>query len=132
MSLLNPQQFTVEGFADQQSWIGKLFGPLNQFTGDVVRAFRNQITIKDNLFQEIKEIKFVNSSEYFPIRFTTKFNTAPLGLVHLYVFNNTGSTYSVLPPHLVWKYADGQVIISEVVGLTASETYTIRILVIYG
>ena len=55
MSQLDPQRFSTEEFPDQVDWIGKLFSPLNQFTGDVVRAFRNQLTISDNLYQEIKE-----------------------------------------------------------------------------
>lgn len=132
MSLLNPQQFTVESFPEQQDWIGKLFGPLNQFTGDVVRAFRNQLTIKDNLYQEIKELKFVNSSPSFPLRFTTKFNANPLGIAVIYIYNNTDSIYSTTMPVLSWSWANGELIISSITGLTAAHTYTMRLLVING
>ena len=132
MALLNPQQFTVESFPEQNSWIGKLFSPLNQLTGDIVRAFRNNLTITDNLFQEIKEIKFVNSSANFPLKFTTKFSQAPLGLFYIYIYNTTDATYSSTAPHLVWSYADNQVSISTITGLTSGKTYTLRVLAIYG
>lgn len=132
MSQINPQRFSTEEFPDQADWISKLFSPLNQFTGDVVRAFRNQLTISDNLYQEIKEIKWVNSANNFPLKFKTKFNSNPKGLNYIFLYNNTLGTYSTLSPHIVWKYQDGQVIISDISGLTASSNYTIRVLVLYG
>lgn len=132
MSQINPQRFTTEEFPEQEDWIGKLFSPLNQFTGDIVRAFRNQLTISDNLYQEIKEIKWVNSTSNYPLKFTTKFKASPKGLNYIYLYNNTLGSYSLLSPHIVWDYKDGQVIISNISGLTASSTYTIRILVLYG
>lgn len=132
MSQINPQRFSTEEFPDQADWISKLFSPLNQFTGDIVRAFRNQITIHDNLYQEIKEIKFVNSSPNFPLKFKTKFAVSPKGLHYIYLYNNTLGIYSALAPHVVWTYQDGQVIISNISGLTANSTYTIRVLVLFG
>ena len=67
MAKINPQKFTNEDFPDQRDWIGKLFSPLNQFLGDVARAFANKINIEDNLFQEIREISFKNSTNNFPL-----------------------------------------------------------------
>lgn len=132
MAKLNPQLFTLESFPEQQSWIGKLFGPLNQLTGDIVRAFRNQITIQDNLFQEIKEIKWANQTSNFPLRFTPKFSAQPRGLASIYIYNNTDQVYSSTAPHVVWSYDGTNVVISDISGLTSGKTYTIRLLVIYG
>lgn len=132
MSRINPQQFILEGFPEQQSWIGKLFGPLNQFTGDVVRAFRNQLTISDNLYQEIKEIEWVNQTANFPLRFTPKFNVQPIGLTYISIYNKTDQLYSTTAPHVVWTYSGTQVVISDISGLTSGKTYNIKLLVIYG
>ena len=132
MAKLNSQQFTLESFPEQQSWIGKLFGPLNQFMGDVIRAFRNQLTIEDNLFQEIKEIKYVNNAVNLPLRFTPKFSTSPKGLLPIYIYNETDAVYSSSQAHLVWSYNGTQIVISNVTNLTTDKTYTIRILAIYG
>lgn len=132
MTKINPQKFTTEEFQDQASWIGKLFSGLNGFTGSVVTAFSNGFTVEDNLYQEIREIKYVNSSGNFPLKFKTKFSVHPKGLVPIYLLNNTLGSYSTAAPWVVWSYADGQVSISDISGLTASSTYTIRLLVLYG
>lgn len=129
---IDPQQFTVEEFPEQQSWIEKLFSPLNSFTGSIVNAFNNQLTISDNLFQEIKEIKYVNKAANFPMSVKTKFNTQPMGLHCIYIRNNTTEAYSTLAPHVVWSWANGQLIISDISGLTTNSTYTIRLLLVYG
>lgn len=131
MALLNPQKFTTEDFQDQVSWIGKLFSPLNQFVGDVVLAFSNGLTIKDNLAQEIRDVKYVNTASNFPLKFKAKWSKYPKGILPIYLFNNTTSTYSTAQPWVVWSYQDGQIIITDISGLVASSTYTIRLLVIY-
>lgn len=132
MSKISPQRFSTEEFTDQQGWIDKLFSPLNQFTGDVVRAFSNGFNVEDNLFQEIKEIKWVNSATNFPLKFRTKFASQPKGLMPIYLLNNTLGAYSIAQPWVVWSYQDSTVTISDISGLTSSSTYTIRLLVIYG
>lgn len=132
MARLNPQQFTVEAFPEQQTWIGKLFSPLNQLTGDIVRAFRNQLTISDNLFQEIREIRWVNQTANFPLRFTPKFGVQPVGLTCIYIYNTTDAVYSSSAPHVVWTFNGEQVVISDISGLTTDKAYTIKLLVIYG
>lgn len=132
MAKINPQRFLTEQFSEQSSWIGNLFSPLNQFTGDVFRSLNNQLNVEDNLFQEIKEIKYVNSANNFPLKFRTKFNAQPKGLFPIYLLDVTSGTYSTNQPWVVWSYANQEVTISDISGLTASNTYTIRLLVIYG
>lgn len=132
MSKISPSRFSVEEFTEQKDWIGKLFTILNTFTGDVVRGFSNSITIEDNLFQEIKDIKYVNSSNNFPLKFRTKFNSSPKGLMPIYLLNNSTGNYSSDQPWVVWSYQNNEVTIPEVKGLIADNTYTIRLLVIYG
>jgi hypothetical protein len=132
MAKVNPQKFTLEDFPEQRDWLGKLFSPLNQFLGDVVRAFNNGFTIEENLYQEIREIKFKNSTNNFPYKFKTKFNSIPKGLVSIYLFNNTTGSYSSQTPLVVWSYAEQEVSISQISGLTTDVNYTIRVLLIYG
>lgn len=129
---INPQRFTTEEFQDQASWIGKLFQGLNKFTGDVVTAFGNSLSVEDNLHQEIREIKWVNKAQNFPLKFKTKFSVHPKGLAAIYLLNNTTGNPSDEKPGLAWSYNDGQVTITSMSGLTADTTYTIRLLVIYS
>lgn len=132
MAKINSQKFTTEEFQDQIKWIGKLFAPLNQFIGDVISGFRNGLTIEDNFYQEIKEIKWTNSAQNFPLKFRTKFVAHPKGMIPIYLLNNTTGAFSTAAPWLEWGYADGQVSIGAISGLTPNSTYTIRLLVIYG
>lgn len=132
MSKITSQRFSNEDFPEQQSWIGKMFTPLNMFFGDVIRAFSNGISVEDNLFQEIKEIKWVNSPTNFPVKFRTKFKTQPRGLVPIYLANNTDGVYSNQAPWVEWAFQDSEITIPAISGLTAGKTYTIRLLVIYG
>ena len=131
---IKPQKFLIESFQDQSSWIGNLFGPLNQFLNDVWISYNNNLTIGDNLYQEIKEIKFINASTNFPLKFKTKFNVFPVGLNLIYLYDNTlGSMASPsVAPYVVWTFLNGEVIISSISGLTSSRTYTMRIHCIYG
>jgi hypothetical protein len=132
MSKLKPQKFTLEGFGDQSSWIGKLFSPLNQVLNDLVISFNNGISIEDNLFQEIKEVSFKNDTNNFPLRFRTKFNQNPKGMLLIFIFDETIGSCATQVPVVVWTYQNGEIVISSMSGLTASTNYTVRFLVIYG
>lgn len=132
MAQIKPQKFIVEAFREQASWIGSLLNPLNFMFNDLSLAFNNQITIKENLYQEIKEIKFKNETSSFPLRFKTKFNVYPQGMMLIYAYNNTLSAPAALAPAIDWTFTNNEIVISSISGLTAGQTYTIRMLVIYG
>lgn len=129
---LTPQKFTLESFGTQSSWIGPLLSGLNSFLNDVVIGFTNQITVSENLYQEIKEIKFKNTTSSFPLRFRTKFNVNPQGMYMIFIYDNTTSSPAALNPAFEWYFSNGEIIIDSISGLTASSTYTIRLLVIFG
>lgn len=132
MGKLTPQRFTVESFKDQSSWIGNLLSPLNSFINDLVIQFNNQITVNDNLYQEIKELTFKNSSGNFPLVFAPKFNANPKGMMLIYIYDNTLGKYATQVPVVEWKFENGLIKINAMTGLTASTSYTVRFLVIYG
>lgn len=132
MSKLPNQSFSAEDFQDQKDWIGKLFGPINKLIIDLVSFFNNGITVQDNLYQEIKEIRFTNNATNFPLKFRTKFQKHPQGMFYIYLFNNTTNEMSAEVPAFVWDYSNGEISIDDLTGLTADSKYTIRLLAIYG
>ena len=132
MAKVNPQKLTTEEFQEQQAWIGKLFSILNQFIEQAVAAFANSLTIEDNLYQEIREIKWTNTPTNFPLKFQTKFKTNPKGLVPIYLLDTTLGSYSTAQPWVVWGYANGLVTMSDISGLISGHSYTVRLQVIYG
>lgn len=132
MAQLRPQKLIIEAFKEQAQWIGSLLNPINFMFNDLVLAFNNNITVGENLYQEIKELKFKNETVNFPLKFKTKFNVNPKGLVMIYAYDNTLSKNAALSSGIDWKFQDNQIIITSISGLTASTTYTIRLHLIYG
>lgn len=123
------RKFQQEDFKDQ-SWIGRLLSPLNTFISEVYSAFQNNLSIKDNLYQEIKALTFVNESSNFPLIFRTKFNKYPEGLTVIFCQDSNGS-YPSVQPLIQWSYSDGQISIASISGLTTSSKYTFKFLIFY-
>lgn len=130
MSKILSQTFSVEGFQDQKSWIGKLFGPLNQFILQVYQALQNNLTVSENLYQEILTYTVANETSNFPIKLSAKFKQYPeaVTLIHC---KATDATYPSAAPLLQWDFNDGTLIINSISGLTASKKYTIKLHIIY-
>lgn len=131
MAKLNSQNFSLESFQDQKSWIGKLFSPLNSFISQVYSAFQNQLTIADNLYMEIKSMTFVNEASNFPINFAPKFAKHPEFVFIGSCLDENDGLPSVAPL-IDWDYADNIISINSISGLTASSRYTVKFLIIYG
>lgn len=131
MSKISNRKLTLEDFKDQQSWIGGLLQAINNFFGDVFQAMNNGISVQDNLYQEIKEIKFLNDSTTFPLEFKTKFNVYPKGL-NIVSCRDSSNADLTAAPFANWTFNNGIVRISSITGLTSGRTYTMNIHVIYG
>lgn len=128
---LTPRRLSVEEFPEQQGWIGSLLAPINQAIQEMFAGLNNNITITDNLYQEIKSLTFTTDTTTYPIKFKTKFNKLPIGLHVIYCLDSLGATASAVP-WVTWTYSDQLLTITNITNLTTAKTYTIRILVIYG
>jgi len=131
MSKLTPKKLTVEDFTEQQSWIGKLLQPLNDFFSQVYQGWNNGITVEENLHQEFRDLKFTVDSTTFPIKVKSKFSVYPKSLTIVYCQDSTGAGPTAAP-WASWTYNNGQIQISSITGLTVGKTYTVRIHVIYS
>lgn len=127
---LTSRKFSMEEFKDQE-WIASLLSALNQFIQELQAINSNQITIADNLAQEILEIKFVNDAVAFPMKVKTKFNQLPKGLTVIYCQATDGTTASNTP-WLDQTFQNQLLTINSISNLTLGKTYTIRIQVIYS
>lgn len=129
---LNSQKILIESFKEN-AWIAPLLTILNQFMGELVNGLNNNnITIEDNLKQELKDITFVNSSGNFPLRFTTKFAQLPKAVQIAYCLNKTDSVTESITTLPVWNYITNQIVINSITGLTSGKNYLIRVHVIYN
>lgn len=127
---ISVQKFSVENFQDQKTWIDKLFGPLNNFMSQVYVAFNNQLTVADNLYMEFKSIVVVNETTNFPVKFKTKYNKYP-EMVVVGKCTDSNGLYSSVYPLITWTFSNQVLEIQSISGLTASEKYTIKLLIIY-
>lgn len=127
---LSVQKFSVENFQDQKTWIDKLFGPLNNFMAQVYTAFNNQLTVADNLYMEFKSVVVVNETTNFPVKFKTKYNKYP-EMVVVGKCTDANGLYSSVYPLITWTFSNQVLEIQSISGLTASEKYTIKLLIIY-
>jgi hypothetical protein len=129
---ITPKKFLVEDFGkEEQSWIGNLLSPLNNLIQELFIGLNNGLTISDNLFQEIKELKLFNDTTNFPLKFKSKFNKIPAGMVVIYCIDSNGGMPLNFPqPN--WSYSNQQITINSISNLTAGLTYTVRFHVIYA
>ncbi len=128
---ISPKRFTLEEFPDQQDWIGNLIAPLNTQAQELIAGFANNVTVNENLYQELKEIRFVNDAGNFPIRFRTKFNKYPQGINVIYCRDTQDGTASGMP-WLDWSFSDGLLSVNSITNLTSALTYVLRLNIIYG
>lgn len=131
MAKLNSRKFSMESFKEAPTWLGTFLSQLNSFITEVYSSYQNQLTIEDNLYQEIKEVRLVNETTNLPLVIKTKFNKMPLCVQVIYCVATDNSTPSV-QPWLTWTFNNQLLSILNITGLTASKTYTFRFLIIYG
>lgn len=129
---LNTRKFLMEDFKDQESWIAKLLTPLNQIIQELTTGINsNNISVSENLRQEIKEVKVYDDPSSYPFVFKQKFSQIPIGLSVIYCKTNSGIT-PITVPWIDWDYlGTDQLRINSISGLTPGLTYTIKIHVIY-
>lgn len=128
------KRLSTEEFKDQSSWIGRLLSPLNDFFNHIAFAFNNQLTFKDNLFSEIREIDLnVLASGTYPYYFKCKFKSKPVGLWVCNAFEVAGTPSTLTTAvYIDWEYVNGQIKVNNISGLTASKRYKISLVIIYG
>lgn len=128
---LNSKKFLMEDFPDAPSWMPQFLSSLNQFISEVYSGSRNDITVRDNLKQEIKEIKLENSSGNLPLKLKLKWPVMPKGLQIIKCHDQDG-TALVGTPWVNWSYQDGgQLVVSSITNLHPNKTYNISILIVF-
>ena len=125
------KRLVVEDFADQKSWIGKLFLILNQFLGVTVAALNRGITVNDNMAAQTTVLNIDLSQ---PIPYPVSFlNTIPgqpriVGVTIWNVTENSGSPATITnATSLAWTYSGNQISIQNVAGLTTGKKYFLTV-----
>lgn len=127
---LSNKKLSLDAFKDN-IWIGPLLSYINELFTQLFNGLNNQITVEDNLFQEIKEIKVVNDGVAFPIQIKTKFTTYPKGVTCLSA-KALDNSLLTSTPFVNWEYSNNILTIRSITGLSSNVTYNINLHIIYG
>ena len=132
MGKISPRKFSLEDFPSAPAWMGAFLSTLNQFIQEVYSGTQNNVTVEDNLYREIKELKFTLDSATYPISFKPKWNVNPKGMAVIYCLASDGTSPSTYPWISYSMTSKGLIEISAILGLTSGKTYSIRMEIIYG
>lgn len=105
---------------------------MNDFIQQVYAGWNNGLTTDENLYREIKELKFTVDTTTYPIRFKPKFAANPKGFNLIYYRESNGVAFTQVPCINLDIGSGGLVELSSIGGLTNGSTYTLRLEVIYG
>lgn len=137
MKLPSFQRIIKEDIDEQyRPLIDKIGYSINSFLLAVLNLSNKQITVADNLFQEIKTINVTVSSAGVPtspIQLSTSLNNNLAGLQVIKVINKTSTTtYPTSGVFVSWSQYNKLITINHITGLVAGNTYSISLLLIGG
>jgi hypothetical protein len=112
--------------------VAKLAGSINVFADDIVNAFNNNITIADNLASTQAVVTLTVNAAGTPSKTTpviTNLSTQCGGVQVIKAVNNTNSShYPTATPFITFTNSGGNILINNVSGLQASESYTLTMI----
>jgi len=141
-----------EDVKEAPPWIEKILYPVNSFFENVYQALSKNITFRENIASQIKELEFETLAGYTgdadapgvtphvkwrPITFPKTIRTRADGVILLQIVDLgpiSGKLSSYRPIEgdvcLDWIENNGEIVIGLIRGLTASKGYRLRVLVI--
>lgn len=122
-----------EDLKDAPPWINYLIDPLNGFMESVYQALSSNITFQDNVLSFVKEITYDTPSTYpsgvANITFINTLKVRAIGVVVAQAYVKNAYTPVAGPVYVPWIESNGNIVVSTITGLSASTSYTIRLLV---
>ena len=127
MAQLPPiKRFLIDDFPSEASWIGTLLYPLNLLLNTIYANLNNGLTIQQNMQAQINTLSVTGANPTTSYQWKFSSIGAPLGVTIV----NSVQTNSPITPIVnavtcQWSYSAGTVTISNVTGLTNSNTYNV-------
>lgn len=131
-----------ENIKEAPAWIDRIIVPLNLFLESTYFALNKNITFRENINSEIREIEFTTKSDYTTaspkedgfdyLSFAHSLKSKPEGLTILQITEKSSSSYQIItsPVSLDWTEINGQIRINYITGLKDSTTYNLKVLAI--
>lgn len=132
MKLPTIKKILREDLKDAPSWVSGIIDPINSFMESVYIALNRNITFSENISSFVKEITYKTPASYPSgvdnVSFMNELKTQATGVVAVQVFDR--ATYVPRSiQNISWVENVNGIVIYPIVGLEASKTYTIRLVV---
>ncbi len=99
----------------------------------IYQAMNRNITFRENISCQIKEITYNTDSTYpsaqDPVEFLSQLKVKATGLMLMQIVDRMSYEPPPGPVYIPWIEKNGSIILSTITGLEASKSYTIRMLV---
>ncbi len=133
MKLPTTKKIVREDVKEAPAWINGIIDPVNSFMENVYTALNKNINFTDNISSFVKEITYKTPASYPAgvdnVSFVNQLRTRATGVMVMQVVDS--STYDPRTcSNIAWNESVAGIVIFPILGLEASKTYTIRLLVI--
>lgn len=132
MKLPAVQKILREDIKDPPTWLGTITDPINNFMQIVYQCLSKNVSLQDNIACQVKEFTYITPSTYPTmdnISFPSTLKTKAIGLISMQIVNKSTHSPIMISTHIPWTEENGQIIIYPIVGLAASTTYTVRVVI---
>lgn len=144
MKLPTQKKILREDLREAPSWVDKLISPINSFFETVFNTLARNVTFSENIACQIKDVDFSTNSSYDgtaanwdQLRFKRTIKTKATGvwLLQIADIGPVGTKLSSYRPiegdvYVDWIEDNEEIVIGLIRGLTTSETYRARFLII--
>lgn len=119
-----------EDLGDAPSWVNQILIPLNAFMEAVYQSLNKNITERENIACQIKELTYITPSTYPTmdnVQFMSDLKVKATSCIAVFAVDKATYVPAVGPVYAPWVENDGNIVISPITGLQASKTYIIRL-----
>lgn len=125
------KRLLLEDFQDQRDWITKLITPLNEFMENSLNALTRNLTFRDNILSQIKELEVTTLTQ--PQSFKCTLVSKPLALLKASIVEVSANPQVITSAVDVdWEWDGSNIRIKNVTGLTAGKRYKLVVIVVGG
>jgi len=132
MKLPNVQKILREDVKEAPSWLGSMLDPINNFMQIIYQALSKNISLQDNIACQVKELTYITPSTYptmSNISFPSTLKPKAPALMLMQIVNKSTYIPVLTAVYVPWIEENGQIIVYPIVGLAASTTYNVRLVV---
>lgn len=133
--LPSTKRILKEDIPDAPGWTTRIIGPLNQLIESVYSALNKNITFRDNIDSQIKELDFQTPSDYSTkgfnkLQFQRLTRVRAEGVLVLQIFEKESNELVLEPVSIAWSEANNEIRVVYITGLKPDTKYRVSLLVI--